>query len=163
MNKHHQNRRNTDTDALLKAFAGWNNTLISMAESLVFLHGQRYKQACAKSTAQACSYPSVDQNFFNRQTQMKLSELLALTLSSKAHAEKAHAEITARFDTQQAAINALTAKLADIDIPEDVAAAVVDVNNATAALDDIIPEAMSANETTEAITEQPTETVGELV
>ena len=71
---------------------------------------------------------------------MKLSELLTVNESVKGQLNKAEAEITAKLADLQAAVDNLTAQLADVTLTDAQAQSVADVQAAAQALDDVVPD-----------------------
>jgi hypothetical protein len=71
---------------------------------------------------------------------MKLSELLAANVSIKNQLNKAEAEIVAKIAALQAAVDTLTASLADVELTAEQAQSVTDLQTAAQALDDLNPD-----------------------
>ena len=72
---------------------------------------------------------------------MLLSDLLTINTSVSGQLSKVEAEVTARFAELQAAIDNLTALLADAPLTDAQAASVNDVAAAAQRLDDLNPDA----------------------
>ena len=71
---------------------------------------------------------------------MKISELLTLNTSIKGQLNKAEAEIVGKITELQAKIDALVAAAADADLPAEVAQSITDLQTASQALDDVVPD-----------------------
>jgi hypothetical protein len=77
---------------------------------------------------------------FEKETIMLLSELLTINQSVKGQLNKVETEIIAKTSELQAAIDALTAQLADVALTPEQAQSVTDVQAAAQALDDLNPD-----------------------
>jgi len=71
---------------------------------------------------------------------MKLSELLAANVSLAGQVNHVETEVVNKLADLQAAIDKLTAALADVELTAEQAQSVADLQTAVQALDDIIPE-----------------------
>jgi len=78
-----------------------------------------------------------------RKILMKLEELLQINVSMKDQLTKIDVEIVAKLAELKAAIDELTQQLADVELTEEQAQSVNDVQDAVNALDDIIPDAIT--------------------
>jgi hypothetical protein len=77
-----------------------------------------------------------------REILMKLEELLTINNSIKDQLTKIDQEIIAKLADLQAAIDALTQQLSEVELSEEQAASVTAVQDAVNALDAIIPDAI---------------------
>jgi lipase chaperone LimK len=75
-----------------------------------------------------------------REIIMKLSDVLTQNVSIKNQLSKVDKEIVARLNDLQAAVDKLTADLADAPLTEEQAASFADVQTAVQSLDDITPD-----------------------
>jgi hypothetical protein len=71
---------------------------------------------------------------------MKINELLTINTSIKNQLNKAEAEIVAKIAALQAAVDTLTASLADVELTAEQAQSVTDLQTAAQALDDLNPD-----------------------
>jgi hypothetical protein len=71
---------------------------------------------------------------------MKINELLTVNQSIKGQLNKAEAEIVGKLTHLQAAIDNLTQAAQNLDLPDEVVASIGEVQAASQALDDIVPD-----------------------
>jgi hypothetical protein len=75
---------------------------------------------------------------------MKINELLTVNQSIKGQLNKAEAEIVGKLTHLQAAIDNLTQAAQNLDLPDEVVASIGEVQAASQALDDIVPDEVPA-------------------